>query len=71
MRQGGRLGEQLRLDILAGDEQVGGLEPRREPGLDEILPLDCEQAELVAPAAVTQLADELQPLVVAGGDQAS
>jgi hypothetical protein len=64
-----RLREQLRGDVVAGDEQLGGLEPRGEPGLDEVLSLDREQPELVAPAPVVELADELEPLVVARGDQ--
>ena len=36
--------------------------------VDEVLALDDEQAELVAPAPLVQLADELQLLVVARGD---
>jgi hypothetical protein len=64
------LREQLRLNVLACDENVRGLEAGIEPGLDEVLALDREQPELVAPAPVVQLADELEPLVVARGDQA-
>src|SRR4051812_3066415 len=50
-------------------QRPAGAAPRR--GFDQILPLDNEQPELVAPAALVQLADELQPLVVAGGDQSA
>jgi hypothetical protein len=56
------LGQQLRFDRLPRHEQIHRLDRRR---LDEILALDDEEAELVAPAPVAQLADELQPLVVA------
>jgi hypothetical protein len=65
MRERRHLREQLRCDVVPGDENVGGLEPSTEPGLDQILPLDGEQPELVAPAPVVELADELEPLVVA------
>jgi hypothetical protein len=59
------LREQLRRDVVPCDENVGRLEARGEPGLDEVLSLDGEQPELVAPAPVVELADELEPLVVA------
>ena len=67
VRERRHLGEQRRLDVLAGDEQVDRLDAAG--GLDEILTLRDEQLELVAPAPVMELADELEPLVVAGGDQ--
>jgi hypothetical protein len=68
MRKPRDLREQFAPDVLAGDEQLDRLET---PGcLDEVLPLDREQPELVPPAPVVELADELEPLVVAGGDQA-
>src|SRR6478736_8013874 len=63
------LREQFRLDVVAGHEHVRGLEVRGEAGLDEILAFDREQPELVAPASVVELADELEPFVVARGDQ--
>ncbi len=63
MGRGRDLGEQLRLDVLARNEQLDRLGGRR---LDEILALADEQPELVAPAPLVQLADELQLLVVAG-----
>jgi hypothetical protein len=66
MRERRDLREQRRLDRLPGDEQVDRLDRRR---LDEILALDDEEAELVTPAPFPELADELQPLVVARGDQ--
>jgi len=61
------LGQERRLDVLARDEQVDRLDPAGR--LDEILTLRDEQLELVAPAPVMELADELEPLVVAGSDQ--
>jgi hypothetical protein len=61
------LGEERRLDVLAGDEQIDRLDATG--GLDEILTLRDEQLELVSPAPVVELADELEPLVVAGSDQ--
>jgi hypothetical protein len=54
--------QQLRLDVLPRHQQLDRLDPGR---LDEILPFDDEEAELVPPAPVAELADELQPLVVA------
>jgi hypothetical protein len=69
MRERRHLREQLRLDVLPRHQHVRRLEPGREPGLEQILPLDREQPELVPPAPVVELADELEPLVVAGGDQ--
>jgi hypothetical protein len=63
------LRQQLRSDVVPGDEDVGGLEPRGEPGIDRVLSLDREQPELVTPVPVVELADELEPLVVARGDQ--
>jgi hypothetical protein len=66
VRERRHLREERRLDVLAGDEQVDGLDPVGE----QVLALDGEQAELVPPAPVVELADELEPLVVAGGDQA-
>ena len=44
---------------------AGGEETGAEAGLDEILTLDREQPELVAPAPLVQLAEQLEPLVVA------
>jgi len=44
------------LDVLACDEQLDRLDARRGGGVDEILTLGCEEAELVAPAAFLQLA---------------
>ena len=64
MRRRRDLGEQRRLDVLARDEQLDRLGGRRR---DEILALAGEEAELVAPAPLVQLAHELQLLVVAGG----
>jgi len=63
------LREELSGNVLSGDENVRRLEPAGEPGLEQILPLDREQPELVPPAPVAELADELEPLVVARGDQ--
>jgi hypothetical protein len=69
MRERRYLREQLGGNVLSGDENVRRLEPGGEPGLEQILPLDREQPELVPPAPVVELADELEPLVVARGDQ--
>jgi len=70
VRERRHLGEELGLDVLACDEPVDRLEPRCRTGVGEIFPLDDEQPELVAPAPIMELADELEPLVVARGDQA-
>jgi len=59
------LGEQLGCEVLARHEKLDRLDPRRGRRFDEILPLDDEKPELVAPAPVTELADELELLVVA------
>ena len=67
VRERRHLGEQRRLDVLSRDEQVDRLDAGGR--LDEVLTLRDEQLELVAPAPVVELADELEPLVVAGGDQ--
>jgi hypothetical protein len=69
VRKHRRLREQLFGNVLSGDEDVSRLEPSGKAGLEQILPLDREQPELVSPAPVVELADELEPLVVAGGDQ--
>jgi hypothetical protein len=61
--------QQARLDVLTRDEQLDGLDPRGQRRLDEILPFGDEEPELVAPAAVVQLADELELFVVSGADQ--
>jgi hypothetical protein len=66
VRERRHLREERRLDVLARDQQFDGVDAVCE----QILTLDREQPELVAPAAVTQLADKLQAFVVAGGDQA-
>jgi hypothetical protein len=70
MRKRRDLSEELPRNIVPRDEDVRRLEPGREPRLEQILPLDREQPEFFAPAPVMELADELEPLVVAGGDQA-
>ncbi|HEU5243687.1 MAG TPA: hypothetical protein VFU33_04735 [Gaiellaceae bacterium] len=70
MRERRHPGQQLGLDVLPRNEHVGGIEPRGQPGLEQVLALDREQPELVSPAPVVELADELEPLVVAGSDQA-
>jgi hypothetical protein len=63
------LGEQSGLDVLPGDQLLDLFEPGVTRGVDEIFALDEEEAELVAPAALVQLADELELLVVARADQ--
>jgi hypothetical protein len=69
VRECRHLREQLGGNVLSGDKDVRGLEPGGEAGLEQILPLDREQPELVPPAPVVELADEFEPLVVARGDQ--
>jgi len=63
------LGQERRLDVLSGDEQLDRLDPCVERRLYEILALSDEEPELVAPAAILQLANELELLVVERGDQ--
>jgi hypothetical protein len=65
------LRQQGGLDVLPRDEHVDSVEPAGERGIDEVLALDEEEPELVSPAALVQLADELELLVVARGDQVS
>jgi len=69
MRERRHLREQSGLCVLACDENVGRLEASAEAGFDEILALDREQPELLAPAPVLKLAEELESLVVARRDQ--
>jgi hypothetical protein len=69
MRERRHLGEQRRLDVVAGDQQLDLLEAAVARGVDKILTLNDEEPELVAPPALVQLADELELLVVAGADQ--
>jgi hypothetical protein len=71
MRERRHLGEKRRLDVLPGDEHVDVLEARFARRVDQVLPLGDEQTELLAPAALVQLADELELLVVARVDQVS
>jgi hypothetical protein len=59
------LREQLGRDVLSRNEEIDGRDPGRGGGRDEILALGDEQPELVTPAPVPELADELEPLVVA------
>ena len=63
---GGRdVREELRLDVVTGSQQVDRLGGR---SLDRVLALDEEEAELVAPAPLVQLPNELETLVVPGDD---
>jgi hypothetical protein len=66
MRRGRDLREQLRLDVLPGDEQLDRRGCRR---VDQIFSLADEQPELLTPTPLVQLADKLERLVVARGDQ--
>jgi len=63
------LGEQRRLDVLSGDEHLDRLMAALAGRLDQVLPFRDEKPELVPPAAVVQLPNELELLVLAGGDQ--
>jgi len=69
MPEGRDLGQEHRLDVLAGDEQLHRLDPGVDRRLDEILTFGDEEPELVAPVSVLQLADELELLVVERSDQ--
>ena len=60
-----QIGEELRVDVLIGAQQVDRLGGRR---LDRVLALDEEEPQLLAPAPVVQLPDDLQALVVPGDD---
>jgi hypothetical protein len=62
VRERRHLRQQRRLDVLSGHEQ---LDRPDAVGREQILALDDEQPKLVAPAPVVELADELEPLVVA------
>src|SRR5680860_451212 len=70
----GDLGQQLRLDLLAGEAAARGAEPearldtRGQPRLDQVLALGREQALALAMPAIAQLADQLQLLVVGAGN---
>ena len=67
----GDLREQLRLYRLPRDEQLDGLDSRGGRRLDQILALRDKEAELVPPAPLRQLPNELEPLVLTGSNQAS
>jgi hypothetical protein len=58
--------QQLRKDVLSGDEQLDGLDARRRRGFDEILALDREEARrLPMLARREKLPDEPELLVLA------
>jgi hypothetical protein len=61
--------QQLRLDVFTGDQQLGRLDPDRRRCVNDVLALGNEETELLAPAAVVELPDELELLVLARGDQ--
>ena len=66
------LGEQLRQDVLTGDEQLDGLDARPGGRLDEVLALDREEARLVAMLPRREkLPDEPELLVLTRFDQAA
>ena len=65
MRRARNVGEQLRFDVLARPEQV---DRRHRRSGDSVLALDEEQPELLAPALVVQLPNELEAVVVPGDD---
>ena len=65
MRRRRHLGEESRLDVDPGAEQVDRLGGGR---VDGVLALDEEEPELLAPATVVQLPNELEALVVPGDD---
>jgi hypothetical protein len=57
------------LHVLAGDEHVDGIDTGAARRIDEVFALGDEEAELVPPASVVELADELELLVLARSDQ--
>jgi hypothetical protein len=59
------LGEQRRLDVLARDQDLDRLDPGGERRIDEIFTLGEEEPELVAPAALVELPNELELVVLA------
>jgi len=63
------LREQCRLDVVACDEQLDRLDAGHACRLEQVLPFRDEEPELVPPAAIVQLPNELELLVLAGGDQ--
>jgi len=63
MWQRGDRREDVRRHVLARNQQLLRLQPGREPRLNEVLALDREQTELVPPAPVPKLPNELQPRV--------
>jgi hypothetical protein len=63
------LGQQPRLDVLACDEQLDRLDSRQPRRIDEVLPLRSEQPQLVTPARLVKLSNELELLVLPRGDQ--
>ena len=69
MREGRHLREQRRVDVLVRNEDVGRLEAGTETSLDKILTLNREQPKLVTPTPLLELAEKLEPLVVARRDQ--
>ena len=70
VRERRELGDERRLDVLAGDEQVDRLDAGSARGLDEILALADEQPLLLAlPPRLEQPPDQLQLRVVRGRDQ--
>jgi hypothetical protein len=69
MAQRGHLGQEGGLHVLSCDEHLDRLDSRLEGRIHEIFTLRDEEPELVAPAAVVQLPDELELLVLARGDQ--
>ena len=72
MRERGQCRHELRLHVLAGNEQLDGLDPRVVSGKHEILALADEQALLLAlPPRLQQPPDQLQLRVVRRRDHAS
>jgi len=61
--------KQRRLDVLARNQKLDGVDACSLSRGDQILTFCDEEPEFVPPAAVVQLANELELLVLAGGDQ--
>jgi hypothetical protein len=69
MRQRRHRGQQVRQDVLARDEQLDRLDPRRGGRVDEVLALADEEPGFVAVLALREPADERELRVGARGDQ--
>jgi hypothetical protein len=63
MCKGRDVGEELRIDVVAGDEQVDGLDTGRGRRVDEVLALGDEEPELLPLSPRLELANQLESRV--------